>query len=788
MNLDLHRLRTGVLLCLLLCLRASAQDAPLGISEIAGATSVRVWAPNASSVEIIGEFNGWRATGNDKLKKEDNGGIWSTTLKQTRLRGAYQFLINGKLRKRDPCNRAVTPDGKNSLFYDAKAFNWQDDHAPAQSLENLVLYELHVGTFNDPKPDDGRPATFADVIKRLDYLADLGITTLLVMPIHEFSGQHSWGYNPSDPYAVEQAYGGPDGFKALVAEAHKRGLAVHLDIVHNHYGPENLDLIRFDGTGGEKSGGPYFYDQPGQDFTPWGPRVRFDDPQVRRYVRDNAMMWLGEYHVDGFRWDSTINIRSYNDGADSLPAGEQMLDEINAAIRGNFPGRLSIAEDSLEIGNFDGSWDYDFHHAVMAVLRARDDADRRIGALEEALSRKMYMPRIIYVDNHDEAGKINGQTRIANDVAPAEPGGDKARRLCGLGALFTFTAPGSPLLFMGNEFQETGAFHDNRPLDWAKRTKNSGLLALHRDLIRLRRNLDGYGNALKGAGIESPVVNESRKLLAYWRWHAAEPNARMVMAVNLGAQPAQADIPFPSAGPWVVRVNTDSAKYGGSSKEESAPIQFESLPYKRTVALAPYSARIFSLANPAESSQQVTVAAPVEPEGQTLLKFSLYGAIHLVGTFNDWNPTNAALKRASGQLWQGRFSMPEQDDASLKLTANKGGEIFWGAGESVWITPPYRGSLERLGPDLRISRLAAGEYDVTFNEDTLEFSLTPAHDQKTTQEAVFRIWTDSKGRTIEAKLISRQQEMVNLESRTGQKLQLPVGKLSPADRSYLEPR
>ncbi len=773
----------AALLTAILCLSIPAQEPIMGIQDGPGGTSVRVWAPNARSVELIGDFNGWKASAGERLQKEGASGLWSTTLKRTRPKGGYQFLINGNLHKRDPYNRAVTPDGDNSLFYDPIAFSWQDDRAPVQALEDMIIYEMHVGTFNDPKPDDGEPASFADAVRRLDYLVALGVTTVQLMPVHEFSGRHSWGYNPSDPFAVEQAYGGPDGLKAFVQECHRRGLAVHLDIVHNHYGPENLDLLHFDGSGGDRTGGPYFYDKPGQDLTPWGPRVRFDDPQVRRYVKDNALLWLGEYHLDGFRWDSTVNIRAYNMGNDPLPAGQQMLDEINVAIRERFPGRLSIAEDSLDIGNFDASWDYDFHHSVMAGLKTGNDEDRRIGAVTEALGRRPAMRRVIYVDNHDEAGKINDQTRIANDVAPSDPSGDKARRLSGLGALFTFTAPGTPLLFMGNEFQETGPFHDNRPLDWSKRTKHAGLLNLHRDLISLRRNLKAAGLALKGLEIEFPIADEARKLLVYWRWHERDPNARMVIAVNLSAQPVMANVPFPSTGPWATRINTDWTLYGGSSKEESTPFSFNTTPYKGRVSLAPYSARIFTLTEPAAAARQTTVSAPVEENTAIAKAFSLYASINVVGSFNQWALTNAPLTRRQGLTWEGRIRVPAQEGVEFKLSANDNGIIFWGAGQDGTIAPPYRGTLARLGPNLKVSGTMSGEYLVKFNEENLELTIDPA--PTAPQPEPYRVWTDRKGRTVEARLLGVRNGAVNLETRTGQNLNIPIASLSESDQANL---
>ena len=766
-------------------LRAATPESAMGVTETPEGTLVRVWAPNARSVEIVGDFNGWKASAGERLQKDEGSGVWTVLLRRSLPKGGYQFLINGNLRRRDPYGRAVSPDGKNSLFYDVDAFDWQGVRPVDLTMEESVIYELHVSAFNDPNPQDGRPATFDDVAKRLDYLVELGVTTVLLMPIHEFAGQHSWGYNPSDPFAVEQAYGGPDGLKTLVRECHRRGLAVHLDIVHNHYGPENLDLLKFDGTGGDAVGGIYFYDDPEISLTPWGPRVRYEAPMVRRFVKDNALMWLGEYRVDGFRWDSTVNIRAYDMGNKPLPAGQQMLDEVNAAIREQFPRRLSIAEDSLNIGTFDGSWDYDFHHSVMGELKAKDDADRRISSIGNTIASRPDMRRVIYVDNHDEAGKLNGQSRIANDAAPSDPSGDLARRISGLGALITLTAPGTPLLFMGNEFQQTGFFHEDVQLDWGKRTRHAGLLALHRDLIRLRRNLDSHGPALKGLEVEIPVQDENRKLLVYWRWHSQSPNERMVIAVNLSAQPQLAVVSFPSEGPWVTRLNTDGVKYGGASKDDNAPFNFSAPPYKGRVSLAPYSARIFTLADPAVAAKQDPVSAPVE-ENPGVKTFSMYAAINVVGSFNKGNLTNAPLKRKQGLLWEGRINVPEQEGVTFRLSANDNGQIFWGAGQDASITQPYRGSLSRLGPDIRVNGRMAGPYLVKFNEENQELTLESLPGAP--QPEPLRMWTDAKGRQVEARLLGVQGGVVLMESRAGQKMKVPLDSLSADDQAYLKNR
>jgi len=772
-----------------------AQVQSMGVSSDSGSTTFRVWAPHAKSVAVIGDFNGWKAMQGDHLSREGDSGIWSGRFRRSLPKGAYQFLINGNLARRDPYNRAVSADGTKSLFYDPAGFDWKNDRSPAIALEDSIIYEMHIGSFFDPKPDDGRPATFDDAAKRLDYLVNLGVNTLCLLPVHEFNGHHSWGYNPSDPFAVEQAYGGPDGLKKFVQLCHARGLAVHLDIVHNHYGPQNLHLLQFDGTGGEGSGGIYFYDGDGIGMTPWGPRPRFSDAMVQQYVQDNSLMWLNEYRIDGFRWDSTINIRAYNFGASPIPEGAKMLETINTAIRSKHPGKWSIAEDSLNIGNFDGSWDYDFHHQVMPQLSARNDRDRNIHSISSALGRKGRMKRVVYVDNHDEAGKMNNQVRIATDIDPVDPGSDKARKLSAIGALLTLTAPGIPLLFMGNEFQEYGTFHDDIPLDWSKTIKHAGLLELHRDLIALRKNRDGISPGLKGLEIKIPVADNNRKHLVYWRWSEKNPADQVVIAINLSGEKADMEIPFPSAGPWLNRIYTDWNRYGGSARQEpprSFTLNQESA--KAKTAMSPYSARIYTLVN-RPSPDQKTATSKTSPPATVVEKppLSMYASIHLVGSINKNNLTAWPFKHVYDYTWEGRFTFLQEENPSFKISANHDGVIFWGGHEGKLEAGETSNLLaKRLGKNFVASGVWNGTYLFRFNEDLLTLdieklqdespSVTPALDA---EHAEYRIWTDSRGGKIEALVVDADAVMVTLEDRSGKHMQIPINRFSVQDQDHI---
>ena len=371
-------------------LPASASSAdPLGATVLktpggrAKGTLFRVWAPNAEKVCVVGPFNNWKG-GRDTLKKDGASGVWSLEVRAAKPGDEYMFLINGELERKDPRARQVTSSDGKGVIYDPEAFDWGLTEPPKPvAAGDLVIYQLHPGTFHDPDPEDGRPGTLRDATAKLDHLVEMGVNCVLLLPVNEFPGDHSWGYNPSDQFAVESAYGGPDALKEFVKACHERAIAVHLDIVHNHYGPGDLHLWQFDGYGGgDNQGGIYFYEDDERGLTPWGPRPDFGRREVAEFVMDQVRMWFDEYRVDGLRWDSTINIRATDDGAVINTEGEEMLDSIARTIRREYPGKISIAEDSVGDRRFDASWEYDFHTAgddgVVPQLLRSSDAARRV--------------------------------------------------------------------------------------------------------------------------------------------------------------------------------------------------------------------------------------------------------------------------------------------------------------------------------------------------------------------------------------------------------------------------
>jgi 1,4-alpha-glucan branching enzyme len=241
----------------------------MGTILIPGGIAFRVWAPFASQVFVAGTFNQWSTTANP-FANEGNG-YWSVEVPGAKIGDEYQFLIrNGEqplIWRKNPYASEVVNSTGNDVIHDPN-FDWKGDSFTMLPWNELVIYELHVGTFNDT-PVHG-PGTFDEIVLKLPYLRDLGINAIQIMPVSEFAMDYSWGYNPSQPFSVESALGGPQGMHRFIRAAHAHGIVVILDVVYNHCGPGDLDLWRFDGWfDDDHDGGICFYDN-GRAHTPWG--------------------------------------------------------------------------------------------------------------------------------------------------------------------------------------------------------------------------------------------------------------------------------------------------------------------------------------------------------------------------------------------------------------------------------------------------------------------------------------------------------------------------------------
>jgi maltooligosyltrehalose trehalohydrolase len=419
-----------------------------------------VWAPRAGRIDL--QLHGRLHA----MIPDDRPGWWLSGVAPNHG-DRYGFVIDGAGPFPDPRSPSQ-PDGVHGLSAHVEHghFGWTDARFQQPPLGSAVIYELHVGSFSSR-------GTFTSLVERLDHLVDLGVTHVELMPIAEFSGDRGWGYDGVDLFAPHHAYGGPDGLKELVDACHARGLGVLLDVVYNHLGPAGNYLNRF---------GPYFTDR---HRTPWGDAVNLDgegSDEVRRFLCDNAIMWLRDYHVDGLRLDAVHTLVD----ASACHFLEQLAIEVERLQSTVGRHLVLIAESDLndprvirpkEIGGYalDAQWADDFHHAIHAALtgersgyyadygRLRDVATAfrtpflLAGDYSEFRGRAHgRFPRgsaghqfVVATQNHDQIGNRATGDRLVHLT-------DTARARVAAGLLFF--APYIPLIFQGEEWAASSPF------------------------------------------------------------------------------------------------------------------------------------------------------------------------------------------------------------------------------------------------------------------------------------------------------------------------------------------
>jgi maltooligosyltrehalose trehalohydrolase len=422
-----------------------------------------VWAPFRNTVQVKIVSPRERIA----VLKADERGYWRATVKDVLPGTRYYYRLDGKQDRPDPASH-FQPEGVHgpSEVVDHTSFLWGDDGWKGIALQDYIFYELHIGTFT-------QEGTFDAIIPHLDYLKDLGITAIELMPVAQFPGSRNWGYDGVYPYAVQNSYGGPEGLKRLVNACHLKEFAVVLDVVYNHLGPEGNYLRDF---------GPYFTDRY---HTPWGQAVNFDGPysdEVRNYFVANALHWITEYHIDTLRIDAIHGIFDFS--------AKHILQELGEAVHGEAErlGRAVyiIPESDLndvrvinpiEIGGYglDAQWNDDFHHALHGLVTGETkgyyedfgtvqhlEKALRNGFVYDAQYSKFRKRRhgspskdrpanqfVVFSQNHDQVGnRILGE-RLSS-LATFEQ-----LKLAAGAVLFS---PYIPLLFMGEEYGETAPF------------------------------------------------------------------------------------------------------------------------------------------------------------------------------------------------------------------------------------------------------------------------------------------------------------------------------------------
>ena len=400
------------------------------VPAAAGEVDFRVWAPDVSEVTVRGQGDRGRNRGQTLLAERDG---FAARRLPFRPGEDYSYAINGVRRRdrsvtTDPCSR-WQPEGLRgpARVLDTSSFAWSAEPVTVP-LEELVIYELHVGTFS-------AAGTFDGVIPRLPELAALGITAIELMPVATFPGERGWGYDGVLTYAPHRAYGGPDRLARLVDTAHAQGLAVLLDVVYNHVGPGSELLAAF---------GPYFTDR---HHTFWGDAIDYSHRGVREWAIQNAELWVRDYEIDGLRLDATHAI--FDDSETHIM--RELADRVHAYR----PDALVIAEmelgnrDPIERWGHDAQWDDDFHHALHVLLTGERDGYYepygKVADLARAFEAKPAARLVVCAQNHDQVGN-----RSFGDRLPPE-----TQRLAAACVLFS---PHIPLLFMGEEYGERAPF------------------------------------------------------------------------------------------------------------------------------------------------------------------------------------------------------------------------------------------------------------------------------------------------------------------------------------------
>lgn len=583
----------------------------LGSTVHDGGVDFAVWAPFAQSVSLLlaVEFDF-----KEIPMKSDGKGYWHVEDVDAEPGQAYKYKIlspDGKeLEKNDPYARQLTDSDYGLSVIVAHDYNWEGaDQFKAAPKEQAIIYELHVGTFH--KPDASTSGTFASAIEKLDYLKDLGVNFIELMPVTSMATSHGWGYAPNYIFSVENAYGGRHGLLDFVKACHQRGVGVILDVVYNHfYG--DTDLWQYDGWSENDRGGIYFYNDERGD-TPWGGRPDYGRPEVRQFILDNVAMWLTEFKVDGLRVDSTIYMRTTNgdnnDPAQAIPDAWSLLGEMTTLAHKINPHALMIAEDnssnaglvtSVADGGagFDAQWEVGFPHVIRDSLGITTNGDQPpLQGIEYELGHSYTgdaFDKVIFSDSHDTAA--NGSVRINEAVTPGNAESLSARQRVLLASATALAAPGIPMLLQGQEFMQEGAFNDWKMLEWEKTEQFSGIVLAHKHLIDLRLNKHGNTAGLLGQYTKLIHRDDNNSVIAFHRKDKGGPRDDTVVIINFSAKRFDTyELYLPYEADWRVRFNSCWKGYSVDFHETNVVNTIADKDGKASIALAAWSVVILSV-------------------------------------------------------------------------------------------------------------------------------------------------------------------------------------------------
>jgi len=583
---------------------------PVGAEISDGGVHFRVWAPARKTVEVVFD------AGDSVALHAEDWGYFSGLSTEARAGARYKYKIEGGETCPDPASR-FQPEGPHgwSVVVDAATFPWTDRSWRGVALPHQVIYEMHIGTFT-------RQGTWRSAQDELPHLAETGVTVLELMPVAEFPGRFGWGYDGVQWFAPAHIYGCPDDFRRFVDRAHSLGLSVILDVVYNHLGPDGNYIEKF---------APQFFCEKTTD---WGKAINFDGDDcgpVREFVVANACYWIDEFHLDGLRLDATQDIHDSSEDhilramareARKLAAPRKII-----FVAENEPQEVKLVKPAEQGGyGLDGLWNDDFHHTAMVALTGHTEAyytdyrgtpqefisSLKYGYLYQGQRYKWQRKRrgtpgldtnpaafVTFIQNHDQIANSAYGQRCHAMTAPG-----KLRAITALMLL----APGTPMLFQGQEFGASSPFlffadhsrelnrkiregraeflaqfpslatpemqqcfadpadpatFERCKLDHSERESHRGIYDLHCDLLRLRRE-ESVFRAQKPRSVDGAVLSPEAFLL---RFFADDGDDRLLL-VNLGIDLDLDPAPEPLLAPpadseWVTLWSSEDPKYGG---------------------------------------------------------------------------------------------------------------------------------------------------------------------------------------------------------------------------------
>lgn len=553
-----------------------------------------VWAPNALSVSVIGNFNGWDADSHQLFLRWDESGIWEGVIYGIGIGEVYKYSILSphstiRLEKADPFSLAMELPPQTASIVSTTWYTWNDDKWMRGRKENnrldrpMSIYELHIGSWmRDPASPNSFISYRELADKLVQYIKSLGFTYVEFMPIMEHPYYPSWGYQITGYYAASARYGSPQDLMFLIEQLHKNNIGVILDWVPSHFPGDAHGLHQFDGTA------LYEHEDPKKGFHPdWKSYIfNYGRNEVRSFLISNALFWLDRYHIDGLRVDAVASMlyldysRNQDEWIPNEFGGRENLEAVhflktfNEAVYANFPDVQTIAEESTswpmvskppEEGGlgFGMKWMMGWMHDTLAYFK------------EDPINRKYYYDKLTFSTvyayqehfmlplSHDEV--VHGKKALVNKMP-----GDEWQRFANLRTLYLymFTFSGTKLLFMGGEFGQTSEWNENQSLDWhlLNFAPHKGLQQFVKQLNWVYRTEPSlYEKAFSSSGFEWLEAGDADTgVLAYLR-RGHDACNDLVIVLNL--TPVVRNkyrVGVPAAGNWEVLFNSDEAQYYGS--------------------------------------------------------------------------------------------------------------------------------------------------------------------------------------------------------------------------------